>query len=121
MTSVRIIKLKTSIFVIISMIFTAMPVGANQTAIIPAYSFVSVFQSSMKAYQTYLDAQNRVAARKLIASEEVFLSPRDIKVEVVTVDDSLVKVKLNRLDQNAEPITLYFWALAKELKFLPQE
>ena len=114
-------KVKITVFVFITMIFNAMPVYADQSAIIPAYSFISAFQSSMREYQNFIDAQNRAAARKLLASEEIFLSPRDVKVEVVTVDESIVKVKLSRLDENAEPITLYFWALAKQLKFLPQE
>ena len=37
------------------------------------------------------------------------------------VDESIAKVKLSRLDENAQPVTLYFWTLAEQLKILPQE
>ena len=112
---------KIAIFVLFTLIFAAMPVYANQAAVIPAYSLVSAFQSSMKEYQTFINSQNRVAARKLLNSEKVFLSPRDVRVEVVTVNESIAKVKLSRLDDNAQPVTLYFWTLAEQLKMLPQE
>jgi hypothetical protein len=114
-------NVKIAVVMLIIMIFTAMPVCATQTAVIPAYAFVSAFQSSMKEYQTFIDNNNRAAARKLLRSEKVFLSPRDIKVEVVIFDDSIAKVKVDRLDENAKPITLYFWTLAEQLKLLPQE
>lgn len=107
-------------FIIILSVFT-LPAGANQAAIIPAYALVSAHQSSMKEYHHLIGAKKRAAARKLIASEKVFLSPRDVKVEVVTFDQSIAKVKLSRLDKNAEPITLYFWTLADQLKLIPQE
>jgi len=112
---------KMAVFVLITMFFTAMPVYANQAAVIPAYSFVSAYQSSMKEYHNFIDKQNRAAARKLLNSEKIFLSPRDVKVEIVTFDENIVKVKLSRLDENAEPVTLYFWTLAEQLKILPQE
>ncbi len=109
------------IFVLITLSLTVMPAGATQSAVIPAYSLVSAFQSSMQAYQNFIRIQNRVAARKLINSQKIFLSPRDIRVEVVTVDESIAKVKLSRLNDNAQPVTLYFWTLANQLKMLPLE
>jgi len=112
---------KVAVFVLITLILTVMPACANQAAVIPAYSLVSAFQSSMKAYQNYIAIQNRAAARKLLNSQKIFLSPRDIRVEVVTVDESIAKVKLSRLNDNAQPVTLYFWTLAKQLKMLPIE
>ena len=112
---------KVAVFLLAALILTAIPVYANQAAVIPAYSLVSAFQSSMKEYQTFINSQNRAAARKLLNSEKVFLSPRDVRVEVVTVNESIAKVKLSRLDDNAQPVTLYFWTLAEQLKMLPQE
>jgi hypothetical protein len=112
---------KFAVFVLAALMLTAMPVYANQAAVIPAYSLVSAFQSSMKEYQTFINSQNHAAARKLLNSEKVFLSPRDVRVEVVKVDESIAKVKLSRLDDNAQPVTLYFWTLAEQLKMLPQE
>jgi len=114
-------KVMIAIWVLVTMIVSVMPIYASQAAIVPAYAFVSVSQSSMKEYHALIGSHNRVAARKLIDSEKVFLTPRDIKVEVVTFDQSIAKVKLSRLNENAEPITLYFWTLADQLKFLPQE
>lgn len=110
-----------AVLVLVTMITSVMPVYASQAAIVPAYAFVSISQSSIKEYLTLIGSQKRAAARALIASEKVFLTPRDIKVEVVTFDQSIAKVKLSRLNENAEPITLYFWTLADQLKFLPQE
>ena len=112
---------KFAVFVLVALMLTAMPVYANQEAVVPAYSFVSAFQSSMKEYQIFINSQNRAAARKLLNSEKVFLSARDVRVEVVMVDKSIAKVKLSRLDDNAQPVTLYFWTLAEQLKMLPQE
>ncbi|MCB2144894.1 MAG: hypothetical protein KQI81_00360 [Deltaproteobacteria bacterium] len=112
---------KIAVFVLATLILSAMPVYANPAAVIPAYSYVSAFQSSMKEYQNFMINQNRAAARKLLNSEKVFLSPRDIRVEVVAVDESIAKVRLSRLDENAQPVTLYFWTLAEQLKILPQE
>lgn len=112
---------KIAIFVLAALVVTAMPVYSNQAAVIPAYSFVSTFQSSMKQYQNYINDQNRAAARAMLNSEKIFLSPRDVRVEVVTIDESIAKVKLSRLDENAQPVTLYFWTLAEQLKILPQE
>ena len=112
---------KIAVFVLAALIHSAMPADANQAAVIPAYSLVSAFHSSMKEYRNFINDQNRAAARKLLNSEKVFLSPRDIRVEVVMVDESIVKVKLSRLDENAQPVTLYFWTLAEQLKILPQE
>lgn len=112
---------KIAVFALTALILAARPAYTNQTAVIPAYSFVSAFQSSMKEYRNFIINQNRAAARKLLNSEKVFLSPRDVRVEVVTVDESIAKVKLSRLDENAQPVTLYFWTLAEQLKILPQE
>jgi hypothetical protein len=112
---------KIAVFVLAALIHSAMLADANQAAVIPAYSLVSAFHSSMKEYRNFINNQNRAAARKLLNSEKVFLSPRDVRVEVVTVDESIAKVKLNRLDENAQPVTLYFWTLAEQLKILPQE
>ena len=114
-------KVKIAVFFVFILIVVALPASANQAAIIPAYAFVSATQSSMKEYHHLIGAKKRAAARQLIASEKVFLSPRDVKVEVVTFDQSIAKVKLSRLDENAEPITLYFWTLADQLKFIQQE
>ena len=75
----------------------------------------------MREYHAFLDKQNNAAAKKLLKSKKIFLSPRDVKVEVVRVDENIAKVKLSRLDENAEPVTLYFWTLAQQLKMLPQE
>lgn len=107
------------VFVLAALILAAMPSYASQAAVIPAYSFVSAFQSSMRDYRNFINNQNRAAARKLINSERVFISPRDVRVEVVTVDESIAKVKLSRLDENAQPVTFYFWTLAEQLKILP--
>jgi hypothetical protein len=109
------------VFVLIATGLIAMPADATQTAVIPAYACVSAFQSSMREYHAFLDKQNNAAAKKLLKSKKIFLSPRDVKVEVVTVDENIAKVKLSRLDENAEPVTLYFWTLAQQLKMLPQE
>lgn len=112
---------KVAIIVIAALIFATVPIDANQAAVIPAYSLVSAFQSSMREYQTFINCQNRAAAKRLLHSDKVFLSPRDVRVEVVTVEKSIAKVRLRRLDDNAQPITLYFWTLAEQLKMLPQE
>jgi hypothetical protein len=112
---------RTTVFLLAALLLTTIPVCANQAAVIPAYSLVSAFQSSMEAYQSFITSQNRAAARKLLNSEKVFLSPRDVRVEVVTVDESIAKVKLRRLDDNAQPVTLYFWTLAEQLKMLPHD
>ena len=104
----------------LAMILTWMPVYGAQHAIIPTYACVSAFQSSMMEYKDFIDKQNRAAARKLLHSRKVFLSPKDIKVEVVTCKNNIVKVRLNQLNENAEPIALYFWTLTEQLKFLPQ-
>ena len=112
---------KIAIFFLATLILSVMPVFANQAAVIPAYSFVSAFQSSIKEYQNFINSQNRAAARKLLNSEKVFFSPRDVRVEVVAFDENIAKVKLSILDENAQPVTLYFWTLAEQLKILPQE
>lgn len=112
-----------SIFAGIALLITllpGMPVHATQEAIIPAYAYVSAFQSSMAEYKKLIDRQNRVAARKLLRSRKVFISPKDIKVEVISSTGKIAKVKLNQLNQKAEPVTLYFWTLADQLKFLPK-
>lgn len=111
--------LKIVLWTSLGMIAALESAHAKRAAIIPAYALVSASSTSIRQYQNFMDAQNRVAAKKLLASEAVFLSPRDVKVEVVTVDAKIVKVRLSRLDENARPITLYFWALVDQLKFLP--
>lgn len=102
-----------------AMIFVWMPVHAAQEAIIPAYAYVSAFQSSMAEYKHLIDKQNHAAARKLLNSRKVFVSPKDIKVEVVSSRNNIAKIRLDQLNKNAEPVTLYFWTLADQLKFLP--
>lgn len=103
----------------LALILTWMPVHGAQHAIIPAYAYVSTFQSSMMEYKDLIEKQNRAAARKLLDSRKVFLAPKDIKVEVVTSKNNIAKVRLNQLNKNAEPVSLYFWTLAEQLKFLP--
>ena len=112
-------KLFFAVIILLATIFTWVPARAAQHAIIPAYAYVSVFQSSMMEYKNHIDSQNRAAARKLLNSRKVFLSPKDIKVEVVTSRNNIAKVSLNQLNKNAEPVTVYFWTLADQLKFLP--
>jgi hypothetical protein len=109
------------VFTLITMILSTVSVYANQAAVIPAYSFVSAFKSSMQEYQDLMDKQNRAAARKLLNSEKVFLSPRDVRVEIVMVEKDIAQVKMDRLDENAKLITLYFWTLSNQLKFLPKD
>ena len=106
---------------LISMIIAWVPVYADQEAIIPTYAYVSAFKSSMAEYKSLIDKQNRAAAKKLLNSKKVFLSPKDIKVEVVSSNNNIAKVRLDHLNQNAEPVTLYFWTLADQLKFLPHQ
>ena len=108
-----------AVFVLTALVITGVPAFATQNAIIPAYAYVSQFHSSMKEYKQLIDRQNRAAARKLLKTEKVFLSPKDVKVEVVTFDENIVKVKLSRLNEKAEPVTLYFWTLADQIKLLP--
>lgn len=112
---------KIVFLVLATMTLITMPAHATQAAVIPAYAYVSAFQSSMQEYLHYISIQNRAAARQLLISEKVFLAPRDVRVEVVAVVENIVKVKLNRLNENAEPVALYFWTLAEQLKILPQE
>lgn len=114
-------NVKIIVVALIAMLLTAMHAYATQSAVIPAYACVSAFQSSMREYHSFRDNQNHAAAKKLLRSKEIFLSPRDVKVEVVAVDKNIVKVKLSRLDHNAQPVTLYFWTLAEQLKILPQQ
>lgn len=108
-----------AVLVLATVVLAAMPAMASQNAIIPAYAYVSEWSSSMREYKDFIDKQNRAAARKLIDSKKVFLSPKDIRVEVVTLDEKIAKVKLNRLNEKAEPVALYFWTLAEQLRFLP--
>ena len=102
-------------------VFMGVPVHAAQEAILPAYALVSVLESSMTEYKDLIDKQDRTAAKKLLRSRKVFISPKDIKVEVVSSNDTIAMVRLERLDNNAEPVALYFWTLADQLKFLPQD
>ena len=105
--------------VFFAVILACMPVDAARHAILPAYAYVSSVQSSMVKYKNLLDKQNRAAARQLLSSRKVFISPRDIKVEVVCSKDAIAKVRLEQLNEQAEPVALYFWTLADQLKFLP--
>jgi predicted nucleotide-binding protein len=99
-------------------ICTWIPAHAAQEAIIPAYAYVSAFKSSMAEYKNLIEKQNRSAARKMVNSRKIFISPKDIKVEVVSSTDSIAKVRINQLDKNAQPITLYFYTLVDQLKFV---
>jgi hypothetical protein len=103
----------------LAMLLTWMPAHGAQHAIVPAYAYVSTFQSSIMEYKDLIEKQNRSAARKLLKSRKVFIAPKDMKVEVVTSDNNIAKIKLNQLNHNAEPVSLYFWTLAEQLKFLP--
>ena len=105
--------------VFFAMVLACMPVGAARHAILPAYAYVSSVQSSMVKYKNLLDKQNRAAAKELLSSRKVFISPKDIKVEVVCSNDAIAKVRLDQLNQHAEPVALYFWTLADQLRFLP--
>lgn len=109
-----------TVLILIPMLLTAVPAVATQSAIIPAYAYVSDRPSSMKEYKALIDKQNRVGARKLLHARKVFLSPKDIRVEVVNLDENIAKVKLDRLNDRSERVTLYFWTLADQLRFLPQ-
>ncbi len=99
--------------------FSAQFSFATEAAVVPAYAYVSMQKSSIQAYNAYINNQNRVAARKLLQSDKVFLSPKDIRVEIVKVDRNLAKVKMSRLDENAKPVTLFFWTIADQLKSFP--
>ena len=107
-----------SIIIIYTML-AVLPAYANRTAIIPAYAFVSSMRSSMRDYQEFVENQNRAGARKLLRSEKVFIAPKDVRVEVVTIEEKIAKVKLCRLNEKAEPVTMYFWTLADQLKWWP--
>ena len=113
-------RVRLAVFVFIVLTFNAMPAQAIQEAILPAYALVSENQSSIKEYQTLIEERKNASARKLLKSNQVFICPRDTKVEVVTLSEKLAKVRLSRLDANAKPIAIYFWTLAKQLKKLPQ-
>ena len=111
-------KIKVAIFVFIVLIFNAMPAQAIQEAILPAYALVSKHQSAIKEYQELKQKRKNASARKLLTSNKVFICPRDTKVEVVKFGETLAKVRLSRLGSNAEPVTMYFWTLAKQLKMV---
>ncbi len=112
--------MKEIVFIIIIYAMLAvLPAYAYQAAIIPAYAFVSSMQSSMRDYQAYVERQDRAGARRLLTSEKVFIAPKDVRVEVVIIEEKLAKVKLCRLNEKAEPVTMYFWTLADQLKWLP--
>ena len=111
-------KVKVAVFVFIVLIFNAMPAQALQEAILPAYALVSEHQSSIKEYQELKEKRKNASARKLLTSNKVFICPRDTKVEVVKFGETLAKVKLSRLGSNAEPVTMYFWTLTKQLKMV---
>lgn len=101
------------------LLFSAMPGFATQTAVVPAYAYVSMKKSSIRAYQDFLSDQNHLAARKLVHTEKVFRSPKDMKVEIVKVDRNIAKVKMSRLDNNAKPVSFFFWTIVDQLKILP--
>ena len=63
---------KIAVFVLAALIHSAMPADANQAAVIPAYSLVSAFHSSMKEYRNFINDENRAAARKLLNSKKSF-------------------------------------------------
>ena len=104
----------------ILLFFAALPLPAAQMAVVPAYAWVSMNRSSMQAYQDCLDDQNRVAARDLSRTEKVFRSPKDLKVEIVEIEKKIAKVKMSRLDQNAKPVTVFFWTIRDQLIFLQE-
>ncbi len=97
------------------------PAHAKQEAIIPAYATVSAYKSLMLQYKNLMDKQNRAAARKLLTSRKVFLVPRDIKVEVVSSTNNIARVRIDQLDRNAKPVTLYYYTLTDQLKFLAKQ
>ena len=111
-------KVKVAVFVFIVLIFHAMSAQAVQEAILPANALVSKHQSSIKEYQELKEKRKNASARKLLTSNKVFICPRDTKVEVVKFGETLAKVRLSRLGSNAEPVTMYFWTLAKQLKMV---
>jgi hypothetical protein len=113
---------KAAIAVGIFMVITLMatPAQAVQEAILTADALVSKYQSSIQEYQRLKKMRKNGSARKLLQSNHVFICPRDTKVEVVNVGGELAKVRLRRLDPDANPISMYFWTLAKQLRLLPQ-
>jgi hypothetical protein len=102
------------------MLFSSLPAVAAQMAVVPAYAWVSLNKSSMQAYQDYLDDQNRMAARNLSRAEKIFRSPKDLKVEVVKIDKKIAKVKMSRLDEQAKPVTVFFWTIRDQLILLQE-
>ena len=112
------IGIAVGIFLVLTLMAT--PAQAIQEAIVPAYALVSKNQSSIREYQNLKEMRKNGSARKLLQSNQVFICPRDTKVEIVTVGGELAKVRLRRLDHNANPVTMHFWTLVKQLKLLPQ-
>lgn len=116
---VRTMKRKMIAVCCAILLLSAMPGFATRTAVVPAYAYVSMEKSSIRAYQDFLNEQNRAAAKKLVHAEKVFQSPKDMKVEIVKIDQNIAKVKMSRLDSNAKPVTFFFWTIIDQLKMLP--
>lgn len=113
-------KIKTILFVFIVVMFNAAPAQALQEAILAANALVSPHHSVLEEYQRLKAKQKNASAKKLIRSNQVFICPRDTRVEVVVFKETLARIKLSRLDNNAEPISMHFWTLADHLRMLPQ-
>ena len=113
-------KVKTAIFVFVVLMFSAAPAQALQEAILPAYALVSEHHAALKEYQRLKAIRKNASAKKLLRSKQVFICPRDTKVEVVVFKEKLARIKLRRLDNNAKPISIHFWTLAEQLRMLSQ-
>jgi hypothetical protein len=113
-------KIRTIILVFMVVMFNAAPAEAMQEAILPADALVSKHHSALKQYQRLKATRKNASAKKLLRSKQVFICPRDTKVEVVVFKEKLARIKLSRLDNNARPIAIHFWTLAEQLRMLPQ-
>ena len=114
------IKVKIVFIILILLLVNAAPAQALQEAILPAYALVSEHHSALKQYQRLKATRKNASAKKLIRSKQVFICPRDTKVEVVVFKEKLARIKLSRLDNNAQPISIHFWTLTEQLRMLPQ-
>ena len=103
------------------LVLGADPAQAVQEAILTANSLVAKYRSSIQQYRDYKANQQNAAARELLTSAEVFVCPRDTKVEVIARDAAIAQVRIKRLDANAQPISLYFWTLSGQLRNLPRQ
>jgi hypothetical protein len=113
-------RIKTAIVVFIVLMFSALPAEALQEAILPADALVSKHHAALKEYQRLKATRKNASAQKLLRSKQVFVCPRDTKVEVVVFKEKLARIKLRRLDNNAKPISIHFWTLAEQLRMLSQ-